>query len=173
MSRIKINKKENKEFFERDYYDITDPKAYIDNIVSRFDILHNDMSESEYHDKFVSSYLMQTNKNELKLDLCFNIPGGFDNITSRFRISSGTYKFDKFDKGIKRLLTGCRKFFKAMMEYEIYLRYKFNYSKRSKEISNYKLYINQLDFCSSEIISRVSEEVNKIIAEMIKNKRGG
>lgn len=173
MSRIKIKENKSKDFFNIDYYDIEDPKAYIENIIDRFDILHNDMSESEYHDKFVSSFLLQTNKNEVKLDLCFNIPGGFDNITSRFRISSGTHKFDKFDKGIKQLLIGCRKFFKALREYEVYLRYNFNYKTKSEEILNYRLYIKQLDICSSEILSRVTEEVNKLINEMINSKRGG
>lgn len=173
MSRIKIKETKDKNLFEMDYYDIEDPRAYIENIIDRFDILHNDMSMSEYTDKFVSSFLLQSKDNEITLDLCFNIPGGFDNITSRFRISSGTHKFDKFDKGIKQLLIGCRKFFKALREYEVYLRYNFNYKTKSEEILNYRLYIKQIDFCSSEILSRVSEEVNKLITEMIKNKRGG
>ena len=173
MENVKISEKNVKDFFDIDYYDIENPLAYIESIIDRFDILHNDVSTSEYTDRFVTSFLAQSNRNEICLDLCFNIPGGFDNITSRYKLSSGTYTFDKFYKGIAKLLKGCRKFFRTLQEHEQYLREKYKYGKRSTEIINYRWYIKQLDICSSQILERVSEEVEKLINDIIEEKRKG
>ena len=171
MESIKIS--ENKDFFDIEYYDIEDPLAYIESIMDRFDILYNDLSGSEYSDKFVTSFLVQTNRNEICLDLCFNIPGGFDNITSRYKLTSGIYTFDKFYKGITKLIKGCRYFFRSLKKYESYLKDKYGYKKNSIEMTNYRRYIAQIDICSSQILTRVSDEVEKLINEIIEEKRKG
>lgn len=171
MESIKIS--ENKDFFDREYYDIEDPLAYIESIMDRFDILYNDLSVSEYSDKFVTSFLVQTNRNEICLDLCFNIPGGFDNITSRYKLTSGIYTFDKFYKGITKLIKGCRYFFRSLKKYESYLKDKYGYKKNSIEMTNYRRYIAQIDICSSQILTRVSDEVEKLINDIIEEKRKG
>lgn len=171
MENIKIS--ENKDFFDREYYDIEDPLAYIESIMDRFDILYNDLSGSEYSDKFVSSFLVQTNRNEICLDLCFNIPGGFDNITSRYKLTSGIYTFDKFYKGITKLIKECRYFFRSLKKYESYLKDKYGYKKNSIEMTNYRRYIAQIDICSSQILTRVSDEVEKLINDIIEEKRKG
>lgn len=171
MKSIKIS--ENKDFFDREYYDIEDPLAYIESIMDRFDILYNDLSGSEYSDKFVTSFLVQTNRNEICLDLCFNIPGGFDNITSRYKLTSGIYTFDKFYKGITKLIKGCRYFFRSLKKYESYLKDKYGYKKNSIEMTNYRRYIAQIDICSTQILTRVSDEVEKLINDIIEEKRKG
>lgn len=160
-----INEKE-RSIINDDYYDIENPESYIEYIIDRFDVLHNNMADTEYSEHFVSSILMQTNDGRLSVEISFKIPGGFNNITNRYRLFSGIWKKGEFYKGINILGKQSKKFFKALKSYGRNV-----YGRNKKELFNYMLFVNQIDFCSGELISRMNKELDSILSAYYENKR--
>ena len=157
---------EERNMFDKEYYNIENPESYIEYIIDKFDILHKNMAETEYSEHFVSSILLQTIDGGLSVEINFKIPGGFNKITNRYRLYSGIWKKNEFSKGITILRKQSKKFFKALKDYGRKM-----YCKNKEELFNYMLFINQIDFCSGELVSRMNKELDNILSAYYENKR--